>query len=83
MLELEGCSFSLFLLYDKPNKQVRSLHLQAFPNPSVEMVSENPIHIWSRGAFRKKLGTNVKTSMKAFLHCDLSARSPRIIEKGD
>ena len=47
------------------------------------MVSENPIHIWSWGAFRKKLGTNVKTSMKAFLHCDLSARSPRITEKGD
>ena len=75
--------FLFFLLHGKPNKQIRSLHLQAFLNPSVETVLEKPIHIWSWGVFRKKLGTNVKTSMKSFLCYDLSARSQRIIEKGD
>lgn len=29
--------------------------------------------------FKKKLGENVKTSMKAFLYSDLSARGPEII----
>lgn len=56
VLNQKDALFLFFLLYDKPNKQVRSLHLQAFQNPSVEMVSENPIHIWSRKCFQEEVG---------------------------
>lgn len=48
------------------------------------MTIDNSIHTWvGKGGFTKKMGKNVKTSMKAFWYCDLSTRNPRTIEKRD